>query len=86
MELSKAMATLMVKGCDRKFRKVVKVEAVQLDAPITVRVSDSTTFEGAAGDYLVLGVVDDLYILNGEQFEKTYVEVKRSPNGTKKEA
>ena len=84
MELSKEMLINLVNGGGKKFRKTTKVRALKLDSDLTID-QRGVQVSAVAGDYLCLDAENEPYICSRSVFELTYVEVKRSPNGTKKE-
>ena len=57
------------------FHKYVKrripIKAEELDRPMEINTLEGT-FHGKKGDYLVIGVSDERYIVKKEIFEQTY--------------
>lgn len=57
------------------FHKYVKrsipIRAEKLDCPMKVDTPEGT-FQGKKGDYLVIGVKNEKYIVNGDIFKQTY--------------
>jgi len=53
------------------WKRTLQVEAVRMDQPFTVDTLEGT-MDGQAGDYLVEGVVDELYPVDYSVFAQTY--------------
>jgi len=53
-------------------KKPIPIKAVQIDHPFQVDTLEGNYKTGKAGDYLMCGIEDELYICDKNIFEKTY--------------
>ena len=58
----------------RYVKKRIPIRAEVLDRPMELNTMEGT-FRGKKGDYLVIGVMDEKYIVKREIFEQTYDRV-----------
>jgi len=60
----------------RKFtKKPIPISAAQINEPFEVQTIEGT-MQGAAGDYLLIGVRGEMYPVKKEIFEETYQPVE----------
>lgn len=52
-------------------KRRIPIRAEELDRPTELNTKEGT-FRGEKGDYLVIGVMDERYIVKKEIFEQTY--------------
>ena len=58
-----------LKGC---MKKPIPVKAVQMHGEFRVKTLEGDYKQGKAGDYLMCGIENELYICDKEIFEKSY--------------
>ena len=58
----------------RYVKKRIPIRAEELDRPMEINTMEGT-FRGKKGDYLVIGVRDETYIVKKDIFEQTYDRV-----------
>ena len=58
----------------RYVKRRIPIRAKELDRPMELNTMEGT-FRGKKGDYLVIGVRDERYIVKKEIFEQTYDRV-----------
>lgn len=64
----------MPKGYNLYIKKPILIKAIQIDESFQVKTLEGT-FTAKAGDYLIEGVVEELYPCDKKIFEKSYDEI-----------
>ena len=62
----------IVEGLKACKKLPITIQAKQMDEPFRVRSMEGNYKQGKAGDYLMCGVENELYICDKAIFEKTY--------------
>jgi hypothetical protein len=62
----------MVEGMEDCLKKVIIVQAKQIDEDFRVDTLEGNYKQGKAGDYLMCGIDGELYICDQDIFKRTY--------------
>jgi hypothetical protein len=62
----------LFKSFNKCLKKPIPIAAVQMDKKFRVKALEGDYKQGKPGDYLMCGVMGELYICDKEIFEKTY--------------